>query len=381
MAVAGVAAFWSYAHEDNELDSGGIVELAENLRREFALTTGEALALFIDRTAIDWGDEWRRRIDGALTETTFFIPIVTPRYFTRPECRRELLDFSAQARSLGTSELILPIQYAKIKDFSDQNPDEAIALVARMQKVDWSQLRLTGSRSSDYRTAVNSLAVRLADLSNAIAATRLSEELQGAQSGEDNDPGLAELFAKIAEIFPEWEDAVEANDVLQAQLDATMQVYRQRVIKAERSGPPSARFATLQRLATDELPIAEQALKISQTYAAKTIELDPLILAVSRLGKAHPSDKDLFMSLYDFVVKTCDKIARIQANRRKGLAERPSEWAMKRVHISRAMSKLGHVWSLSERANDESNRIVFKWAEELEWLKSASDGNDAQSAT
>src|SRR5215208_356587 len=94
-------AFWSYAHEDNELDGGNVVQLAQRLREEYSLITGGALSVFVDRTEIEWGDQWRRRIDESLAETTFFIPVVTPRYFSRPECRRELLTFVGKAEALG----------------------------------------------------------------------------------------------------------------------------------------------------------------------------------------------------------------------------------------------------------------------------------------
>lgn len=47
MAASRVAAFWSYAHEDDELDGGGVLKLAERLRSEFALITGEDLTFLL----------------------------------------------------------------------------------------------------------------------------------------------------------------------------------------------------------------------------------------------------------------------------------------------------------------------------------------------
>src|SRR3712207_1805690 len=87
------AAFWSYAHDDNKFDGDRVLRLAESLKQEYSLLTGGAFNIFVDRTSIAWGEEWRARIDAALTSTTFFIPIISPRYFQRAECRRELLDF------------------------------------------------------------------------------------------------------------------------------------------------------------------------------------------------------------------------------------------------------------------------------------------------
>jgi hypothetical protein len=66
--------FWSYAHEDNELDGGNILVLAHLIKEEYNLLSGEPLELFIDRDGIAWGEEWRKRIDSSLVQTTFFIP-------------------------------------------------------------------------------------------------------------------------------------------------------------------------------------------------------------------------------------------------------------------------------------------------------------------
>jgi hypothetical protein len=121
MPTEAVAGFLSYAHEDNKLDTGAILELARLIGEEYSLISGEPLELFVDHDSIAWGEEWRKRIDAALTQTTFFIPIVTPRYFTRPECRRELLEFAAKAKSLGVQELLLPILYVEPPEFSAES--------------------------------------------------------------------------------------------------------------------------------------------------------------------------------------------------------------------------------------------------------------------
>jgi hypothetical protein len=369
MSNLGAAAFWSYAHDDNELDGGRIVSLAENICKEFALVTGESLTLFVDRTGISWGDEWKRRIDSALSETTFFIPIITPRYFARPECRRELLEFSAQARSLGVSELILPIQYAKVIDFSEQNPDEAVALVARMQYVDWMKLRLADDLSSDYRVAINTLAMRLADVANKVAEMQLSDELQEAGKSPDDEPGLGDLFEQINVILPEWVEALESRQVNSAQLQAIDSVYRDRIEKADRSGPPSARFALLQRRAVDELPLAEQALRLSQIYTTKTIELDPLVLAVARIGAAHPQEKELFAGLHAAVVMAKNNIELNKVLDKDPSLISGSERASREAHGSRVMRNLSRAWIAYERSVVETNQIFEKWLAELGWLE------------
>jgi hypothetical protein len=79
-----------------------------------------------------WGDERRQRIEEALAGITFFIPIVTPRYFQRPECRRELLSFSANGQKRNVDELLLPILYVDVEDLRDTSPDSSC--LSRRQK-------------------------------------------------------------------------------------------------------------------------------------------------------------------------------------------------------------------------------------------------------
>ena len=103
--------FWSYTHEDDRLDGGGILRLSHLIMEEYDLLSGEPLKLFIDRNDIAWGEEWRKRVDSSLAQTTFFIPIITPRYFTRPECRSANCSNSSQrpnarrGRAIATNRL------------------------------------------------------------------------------------------------------------------------------------------------------------------------------------------------------------------------------------------------------------------------------------
>jgi hypothetical protein len=97
VAAAGVGGFWSYAHADESAETGRITQLARNLQEEYSLITGQEIQLFLDRDDLTWGDNWRKHIDEALAGITFFIPILTPRYFQSEECRRELLTFTTRA--------------------------------------------------------------------------------------------------------------------------------------------------------------------------------------------------------------------------------------------------------------------------------------------
>ena len=179
MSTAEPAAFWSYAHEDDEKARGGILELAKLISDEYSLLKGEELRLFID-TDIQWGEEWRQRIENALVATTFFIPVVTPRYFTREECLNELFQFVARASGLGVIELVCPILYVMVDDLKEDSKDAAKAQIARMQYVDWTTLRLKGADSPEHIEAVHQLALRLGEVADQVATRQIARETESS---------------------------------------------------------------------------------------------------------------------------------------------------------------------------------------------------------
>ena len=71
-------AFLSYAHADNEREGGRILRLGELIRNEFETLTGSTIEIFTDKAEILWGHDFRRRLNEAMQETTFFIPVLTP---------------------------------------------------------------------------------------------------------------------------------------------------------------------------------------------------------------------------------------------------------------------------------------------------------------
>src|ERR1700735_4185819 len=101
--------FWSYVHADNEAEGGRIVQLAHDLVAQYEMITAETINLFLDRDTLSWGDNWRLKIDQSLATTAFFVAVLTPRYFTSSECRRELQTYVRGAEQVGIRDLVLPI--------------------------------------------------------------------------------------------------------------------------------------------------------------------------------------------------------------------------------------------------------------------------------
>ena len=154
--------FWSYVHFDDEAEGGRVSQLARDVADQFEMMSGESISLFLDRDAIDWGQNWKERIDASLGSIAFFIAVMTPRYFMSAECRRELQFFVRRAAALGMKDLVLPLHYADVPELgrSDSN-DELVNLVRSFQWEDWRSLRFADRSSEAYRRAVAQLASRL----------------------------------------------------------------------------------------------------------------------------------------------------------------------------------------------------------------------------
>jgi hypothetical protein len=357
MANIDPAVFWSYAHEDDSLDKGAILRLANGLQAEFSLITGETLDLFVDRTGISWGDEWRARIDNALVRTTFFVALLSPRYFRRPECRRELLEFAAQAQSLGVSELLLPILYVSVPNFTDENSDEAVALAARMQYEDWTQMRLRDEGSQEHRRAVNALALRLVEVAAKVSTRQVETETRDDESADE--PALDHLIAELAQLLPDWLDAVETDPVVEAQFSATDRAYSRRLAQLS-TGPAGARLALTRKKAQELLPLVQRAVELAEIYSARTLALNPIVASVLRIIDAHPELLPLLDDLHAGV-----RTARARIRATGGDDSYVRDWALENAHVSRATSRMAELWARRAALTTEANELVLSWDAQL----------------
>lgn len=302
------AAFWSYTHDDDGAEQGRIVRLAEHLRAEFAAVTAEDLRVFVDRESIAWGDQWRLTIDQALAGATFFIPIVTPRFFRSQECRRELLKFASEADRLGLIELLLPVYWISVRELDETDPvDEAMSLIARTHWQDLRPVRLLDETSSEYRQAVNRLAVQLAERVEHLSAapTEIPADVApAATSGvtdagalEDEEPGEMEVLAEGEEAL---EHLTPLMDGISHELNAVGELATTATEELRRADARGAGFAgrlrVTERFAQQLDPGAQRLAELGQQYGAELVKVDAamstLIAAALNIGPdASPEDR------------------------------------------------------------------------------------------
>ena len=93
--------FISYAHNDDDAyameSQGWVAQLDEDLRKRVAVfLDGQKPAVWRDRD-IRNNDDFEQKITGRLLTTATFLSIISPSFFQRPWCIRELEEFAASA--------------------------------------------------------------------------------------------------------------------------------------------------------------------------------------------------------------------------------------------------------------------------------------------
>jgi hypothetical protein len=289
-----LAGFWSYVRADDEADGKRISRLAELIRAEFTMITGREIEVFVDRD-LRWGDEWKRKIDQALEGTAFFLAVITPRFFASEECRRELLQFSMNARSLGLSELLLSLLYVPVEGLTPDNEDEAKALVARMQYFDWTKLRFEEENSAAYREGINKLAARLAEIADALpnnsGLDRLSAE--ALRVDEDDAPGMAEILAEAEEASEHLAEHLEALTEEMEEISRQSAGATEGMQRSDAAGRGfRGRLVVLTGLAHALADPAERYFARSEQYAADLASVDAGVLTLIRLAEEGSMNDD-----------------------------------------------------------------------------------------
>ena len=305
-----VEGFWSYARADDEGEGGRVVALAEDLRVEYAATTGEELVTtFVDVESLKWGDKWREEINESIARSAFLVPIVTPRYFLSQACRDELLGFAAEADRRGASDLVLPVYWLTVADLADEAPaDEAMALIKSCSWQDLRPVRLLDRTSAEYRLAVHKLALEMASRIERLSAAVVAEapvpsdgaaaeppgEAPAGDSEESGDePGVVEMLAA-------GEEALEGVSVTLGEVGTEIETVGALTESAtlklngadQRHQGFAARLRIIRQLSADLMTPSNRIAELGQLYGAQLRTVDPMVREVIRQGHAAETDED-----------------------------------------------------------------------------------------
>lgn len=334
--------FWSYVRKDDDGMHGAIKRLADHVKAEYeVLTGGVELNLFFDSATLKWGDRWESRIRDALEATTFFIPIITPRYFASEECRSELLGFAEHAKDLGLEGLILPLYFTDVEAIENKNfSDPAVQLIADRHREDWRNLRLLDETIQPYRVAVHRLAKQLLDFRRerdssgplAINPAKEEDEDEGESGGVPRAPepatepgksierspaadkGILELLSEGEEAFPR---IVETLSAIAPQIELVGELATsatKEMGESDQSGKGfRGRLAVMNRLAKRLADPASKLERLTSQYAADLLVLDPamtnLVQLAASQSKENPTEVEEFFSMVAGMVDSSGKAA------------------------------------------------------------------------
>ena len=162
--------FWSYARQDDSHSDGQLTQLRAIVGNAISLRLGDEVRVFQDTAAIPFGADWAASIEEAIDQTTFFIPIVTPRFLKSENCRDEFRSFRRRMKALGRNDLIFPIHYVDVEPIaaSDTVFGDELGVLRRQQWIDFRSLQFEDVKSAKVRQWADALAV---SIHSAIAGT------------------------------------------------------------------------------------------------------------------------------------------------------------------------------------------------------------------
>lgn len=278
--------FWYYVHADDEAEAQRISHLAKDVASQVEMLTGEPLALFLDKDAVNWGEGWRDKVDSSLGSVAFFIPVMTPRYFMSPECRRELQFFARRATSLGIQQLVLPLLYVDVTSLHDETTtDDLLRLVRTFQWEDWREIRFLDISAEGYRRGVARLAARLVDANHQIEKINIisiaANEKQSLEALPDDSPGFLDTIGTAEETMPKLvmtieEIAAEITDIGVKMQEANAEI-KEREKQTKGVAPRLIVARKLSRLLAEP---AERVWSLGNDFASQQHEVDPGIRAL-----------------------------------------------------------------------------------------------------
>ena len=277
--MASFKGFFSYVHADDQTEGGRLTRLARDVADQFQMLTGEEISLFLDKDALEWGDNWREAIDSNLASVAFFIPVMSPRYFMSPECRRELQTFARRATDLGMKELILPLHYVNVPEIQNETTtDDLIALVRTFQWEDWRDLRFVETTSEGYRRGVARLASRLVEANRRAEETNVAVVPQKAAVADENmddSPGSIDRLANAEVTLEEWPKTLEAMTQDIQLIGQIMQAGTADIQRATSQGKGfSARLIVARQLATQMSEPTEHIWSLSNEFVTQIHDVD-----------------------------------------------------------------------------------------------------------
>jgi formylglycine-generating enzyme required for sulfatase activity len=176
--------FFSYARSEDEHSGGALSLLRKRIRGELAAQLArDDLRLWQDTEAIPLGMLWKERIEKAIVESAFFIPMVTPRAIKSEHCRTELQAFLERESELRRNDLVFPILYISVPGLENKDegyPDDVLKIIHARQYDDWRDIRHADVTSPEVGRKITRFCEHIAK-----AVRKTSESPEGRRRRND----------------------------------------------------------------------------------------------------------------------------------------------------------------------------------------------------
>lgn len=246
--------FLSYARSDDEHEGGLVSNLRDALISEFRFQTGQDLFVFHDKTNIDLGENWRRKLEENLDTTSFLLVVLTPSYMKSAACREELQRFLQRERDQGRDDLVLPVYYATLP--TEASHDKMAQALLERQYVDWRNLRFYDFDSTNVRIAIAELA---SAISVAMARSKAQLGPTTIRREDESRPGLIERLGEMELALPRFVRTLVAMTTEQEGITEEVQEASVEVDRLNRMGRGgAARVIVARRLSSKLEPYANR---------------------------------------------------------------------------------------------------------------------------
>src|SRR5262245_39897628 len=158
--------FFSYSREDDEGSGGRLSKLRERIQEELRGQLGRTKAdfrLWQDKAAIAHGKLWEREIKSAISESVFFIPIITPTTVRSQHCKFEFESFLMREKELDRNGPLIPILYIPVPALAGDlwRQDPFLAIIGSRQYAQWQNLRHLDASSTEVAIRVEKLCANI----------------------------------------------------------------------------------------------------------------------------------------------------------------------------------------------------------------------------
>jgi hypothetical protein len=196
--------FWSYARQDDAHSDGQLSQLRAIVGKQIILQCGDEVKLWQDIVAIPFGVDWSSEIERTIGQTTFFIPIITPRFLKSRHCCDEFVAFRRRMQAMGRDDLIFPVHYVTVEDMrpSETIFGDQLDALRRHQWIDFRPLVFEDPKSTKVKQWAAQLAAGiLAAMRRDEAARRLEKKKIEVRRVEEphqqGRPGQEEAQARL----------------------------------------------------------------------------------------------------------------------------------------------------------------------------------------